>query len=158
MAKRGRRPVLDEIKRREILAILAVGGSRRVAAKYVGCTARTIRNTARRDPQFAEQLHRKEYQSEIGYLENIRSAARNERYWRAAAWALERLNPERYGRRSPDAITIDQVKELLTQFAEIIVEEVPVPLFRKNVLKRLDAISRGLKGESERPRTADHET
>ena len=64
MAKCGRRPVLDEIKRREILAILAVGGSRRVAAKYVGCAVSTIQNTADRDPQFAAQLHRMEYQSD----------------------------------------------------------------------------------------------
>lgn len=157
MARCGRKPVLDEFKRREILAILAVGGSRRVAATYVGCSVTTIQNTADRDPEFAEQLRRKEFQSEIGYLENIRSAARDERYWRAAAWALERLNPERYGRRSPDAITIDQVKELLAQFAEVIVEEVPVPVFRKNVLKRLDAISGGLRGTPKKPRTTAHE-
>ena len=150
--------MLDEYKRREILAILAVGGSRRVAARYVGCSVSTIQNTAERDPTFGEQLRRKEYQSEIGYLENIRSAARNERYWRAAAWALERLDPQRYGRRSPDAITVDQVKELLVQFTEIIVEEVPVPKFRKSLLKRLDAISGGLKGASKRTRAADDET
>ena len=150
MARRGKLPALDEIKKAEILAILAVGGSRRVAAKYVGCATSTIQNTADRDPRFAEELRKKEFHSEIGYLQNIRNAARNERYWRAAAWALERLNPERYGRRGPDAITIDQVTELLAQFAEMIIEEVPVPLFRKNVLKRLDAISGQLKEASKK--------
>ena len=146
--KRGRKPVLDGYKRREILAILAIGGSRRVAAKYVGCAVSTIQNTANRDPKFAEQLRQKEYGSEIGYLENIRNAARNERYWRAAAWALERLDPENYGRRSPDAITIGQIKEIMGQFAEIIVEEIPVAQYRKNVLKRFDAISGQLKKAS----------
>jgi hypothetical protein len=148
VAKRGRKRILDGYKRREIFAILAVGCSRAVAARYVGCSVQTIQNTADRDPNFAQQLRRREHQSEIGYLENIRAAARNERYWRAAAWALERLRPERYARRSPDAITIDQIKALLTQFAEIIVEEVPVAKYRKNILKRLDAISGALKGAS----------
>jgi len=148
VAKRGRKPVLDGYKRREILAILGVGCSRRVAADYVGCAVSTIQNTADRDPKFAEHLRQKEHGSEIGYLQNIRNAARTERYWRAAAWALERLNPEKYGRRGPDVITVDQIRGLMAQFAEIIVEEVPVARYRKNILKRLDAISDALKDAS----------
>jgi hypothetical protein len=150
MAKRGRRPVLDGYKRREILAILAVGCSRTTAAKYVGCAVSTIQNTADRDRDFAEQLRRNEHGSEIGYLENIRRAARNERYWRAAAWALERIDPEQYGRRGPDVITLDQIRRLLAQFAEIIVEEVPVAEYRKNILKRLDALTGDLRGASKK--------
>ena len=43
---RGGRPVcLDENKRRKIIALLANGSSRRVAARYVG--ARPARSTAR---------------------------------------------------------------------------------------------------------------
>ena len=149
MARQGRKRILDGYKRREILAILAVGGSREIAAKYVGCSVSTIQNTADRDPNFAEQLHRKEKTWEIGYLENIRAAARNERHWRAAAWALERLKPERYARRGPDVITLDQVKQLMTRFAEVVSEEVPAKM-RKNVLKRCAAISEGLKGASKK--------
>jgi len=148
VAKCGRKPVLDKVKRAEILAILAVGCSRTVAAQYVGCSVSTIGRTADRDPEFAKQLREKEYGSEVGYLENIRQAAREPRYWRAAAWALERLSPQRYGQRHPDAITIDQVRDLLVQFADIITEEVPVALYRKNVLKRLQAISKQLKPTS----------
>ena len=119
-----------------------------MAAKYVGCGATTIQSTADRDAKFAEQLRRREKDWEIGYLDNIRAAARSERYWRAAAWALERLKPERYARRGPDVITVKQVSALLTQFAEVIAEEVPVAKYRKNILKRLNAISEGLKGAS----------
>ena len=35
-SKPGRKPVLDDAKRREICAILAIGGTRRMAARYVG--------------------------------------------------------------------------------------------------------------------------
>ncbi len=153
MAKRGRRPILDTIKKTEILAIVGVGCSLTVAAKYVGCTVRTIRNTAERDPDFAQELSQKEYASEIGYMENIRKAGRNERYWRAAAWALERINPDKYGKRGPDVITVDQIVDLMAQFADIIVEEVPVAEYRKKILGRLEAISDALnEGAKERGR------
>jgi len=148
VAKSGRKSVLDGYKRREILAILGVGCSRRVAAEYVGCAISTIQNTADRDRNFAEKLRQKEHGSEIGYMENIRNAARTERYWRAAAWALERLHPDKYGRRGPDVITVDEIKSLLAQFAEIIVEEIPVAEYRKNILKRLAVISDSLKDAS----------
>ena len=75
MVRRGRKRLLDGYKRREILAILAVGGSREVAANYVGCSIQTIQNTADRDPAFAEKLRKKEQNVEINYLENIRQAA-----------------------------------------------------------------------------------
>ncbi len=146
MAQSGGKAILDGYKRREILAILAAGGTRPMAAKYVGCTSKTIQNTAQRDPKFAEELRRRTHESEIGYLQNIRNAARDERHWRAAAWALERICPERYGPRRPHTVTVEQVKELLAQFAEIIVEEVPVAEFRKRILKRLDGLSSDLKG------------
>ena len=146
MAKRGRRPVLDEVKRGEILAILTVGCSRRTAAKYVGCAVTTIKRTADRDPEFAEDLCRKENQHEFTYLKNIRQAAEKPQYWRAAAWVLERVFPDKYARRGPDVITIKQISSLLARFAEIIVEEVPVPRYRKNILKRLETLTRGLGG------------
>ncbi len=140
MAKRGRRPVLDEFKRREILAILAVGGSRRTAAGYVGCAVSTIQNTADRDPQFAQNLGQAEHQAEIAYLKSIQKAAKKEQYWRAAAWVLERKNPDDFARRGPNVFTPDQITLILAKFAEIVVNEVPVAAYRKNVLKKLDAL------------------
>lgn len=156
MGKRGRRPVLDEIKRSEILAILTVGCSRRTAAKYVGCAVSTIRNTADRDPGFAEKLRRAECQSEIAYLKSIQQAARKEQYWRAAAWTLERKNPAEYARRGPDVITSDQVKEVLAELAEIVVDEIPAPRYRKNILRRFDAFHANL-GRFVKKETADDE-
>lgn len=148
MAKRGRKPVLDDIKKGQIVAILAVGCSRRTAAKFVGCDVSTIRNTAEREPDFAEQLRVTENKQEYMYLQNVQKAAQRERYWRAAAWVLERRFPDDYGRRGPDVVTLAQIKDLLTQFSEIIVEEVPVAEYRKNILKRFNAISENLKADS----------
>ena len=150
MAKRGRKPVLDDVKKGQIVAIITVGCGRQTAAKFVGCGVTTIRDTADRDPQFAEQLRQADGKNELAYLRNIKKAAEQERYWRAAAWVLERKFPEDYGRRGPDVITLAQIKELLAQFTEIIVEEVPIPEYRKNILKRFGAVSEGLKGTSKK--------
>lgn len=142
--KGGRRPVLDELKRGQILGILAVGCSRRVAAAYVGCSPQTIQNTAGRDPQFAEALRHAEHQAEIGYLRRIQEAASEPRYWRAAAWVLERKNPQDYVPRRPDAIDVEQVKQLMVRLTAMIVDEVPVALYRKMVLKRVGELIRFL--------------
>ncbi len=89
----GRPPVLDEDKRRTVIAMVANGSSRRMAAAYIGCAPSTITRTAARDPEFAAQLGRAECNVETEALALIRKAARNECHWRAAAWILERKNP-----------------------------------------------------------------
>ena len=47
-----RPPALDEFKRREVLALLAHGVSRRAAADYVDCAPNTILNAFRGDEAF----------------------------------------------------------------------------------------------------------
>jgi len=119
-----------------------VGCSRRVAAAYVGCSPTTIRNTAQRDPEFAERLRQAEHQAEIGYLRTIQKAGKEPKYWRAAAWALERKNPDDYVVRPPDVLTPDQVGRLLAECTQILVDEVPVEKYRKRVLRRLRQLFR----------------
>ncbi len=77
---------LDEGKRREVIAILSVGCSRATAAQYVGCHGTTITRTATRDAEFARQVRQAESLLEIKHLKNIDAAAKDTRYWRAAAW------------------------------------------------------------------------
>jgi hypothetical protein len=140
MKKTGRPPVLNADKKREILAILSVGCRRRVAAAYVGCTVATIRNTARRDPDFARQLSHAENKAEVVYLTNIRKAAEKEQYWRAAAWALERINPEDYVLRRPGTVTVDQLENLLAQVAKTILAPIADVQVREQILSRLEAL------------------
>jgi len=142
VAKLGRPPVLDEIKQREILAILSVGCSRRTAAKYVGCAPSTIQNTAERDEKFAEKLDRGENQAVVTHMTNINKAAKKAQYWRAAAWALERLNPEEYASKHPDAITVEQISRLMAFLSQVLMEEVPVDAYRKNIMKRLGDLTK----------------
>lgn len=138
---------LDESKRREICAILAVGCSRRTAAKYVGCAVDTIRRTALRDPEFEECLRKAESQHEIIHLRNIQEAGG--RYWRASAWVLERLYAARYAARPADGISREQLSQILAEFAQIVAEEIPTAKYRASVLKRLVDLTVNLRTAAE---------
>ena len=119
----GRPPVLDETKRRTIIALLANGSSRRMAAGYVGCAPSTITRTAARDPEFAAQLARAEGNAETEALSLIRKAAHKECYWRAAAWLLERKNPADFAARKPDVMTPEQLRRVLASLATLILQD-----------------------------------
>lgn len=113
----GRPPILDENKRRKIIALLANGSSRRVAGRIAGCSHTTIERTAQRDPEFAAELEAAEHNVEIEALQQIRKAAKKDRYWRAAAWLLERTNPRDFTRRTPDTLTEEDAYNLGIQIA-----------------------------------------
>jgi len=125
------------MKKREILAIVAVGCSRRTAAGYVGCSPSTITNEIQRDKLFAAEIERRERSAEIGYARNIQDAAKDARNWRAAAWFLERRYPDDFGSRTHGAVTAAQLNGLMAGFAQIISEEVPIAVFRKRIMKRM---------------------
>lgn len=144
----GRPPILDEAKQREICAILAVGCSRATAARYVGCHPDTIRNTALRDEAFAEALGQAESKHEVRHLTFINKAAEEGRYWRAAAWALERRFPSRYGRRRGDLFTAEQVSHVLAQFAGAILDEVPDAEQQERILARLTGLTERLQASA----------
>ncbi len=140
MAKRGRPNLLDEVKKGQILTILSLGGSRAMAARFVGCTPRTIRNESQRDPEFAAALAKATDATELGYLQSIRKAAQEARHWRAAAWVLERTRPQRYAPRRPDTITFAQMRRFISELVEIVTGEVPAR-YRKRILQRLAGTS-----------------
>ena len=57
---------------------------------------------------------------------------------------LEHRYPSRYGKRRPDFFTLDQVSHVLTQFAEVILDEVTDPDAREKILARLAELTAGL--------------
>lgn len=139
MARKGS-SILDETKRSQILAILAVGCSRQAAARYVGCCPSTIRSAALRDPDFARCMEQAEGRGELSYVERIHRAAGKEQYWRAAAWMLERRHPEEWAPRDPKVLTVDDARQLLAALAQIVVDEVPAAAYRKQVLRRVGGL------------------
>jgi hypothetical protein len=111
-----RREVLDETKRLKIIAIVSNGSSRRTAARYVGCSPGTITRTAARHPEFGVQLARAEESLEIETLKSLRKAAEDPRYWRAAAWLLERQNPQDFALKITRPLD-RQIAQLVAQIA-----------------------------------------
>jgi hypothetical protein len=140
MRKPGRPEVLNDRKKHEILAILSTGCGRATAAHYVSCDPKTIYNTALRDAHFAEKLAQIENSSEINHLSNLSKAGKDHRYWRASAWALERMFPQKYGTRSPDAVTPVQLAELVARIGRMIAREIPAPRLRKRVIEQFEKI------------------
>lgn len=134
------RRTLDEGKKREIIAILSIGGSQRVAAAYVGCAHSTIWSEARRDPEFAKRLRNGRGFSVVHYLKRVHRAAGDSRHWRAAAWMLERLDPDHFGPRKPNTLTQDQVGQLLDGFGHALAESIPDLSQREAVLARLKGL------------------
>ena len=110
-----RRGVLDEEKKGHVVLLIASGLSRREAAGYVQCAHTTIGRTAARDPDFASKLCQAEATSRVQAVTAIRGAMRDPKYWRAAAWMLERRSPEEYARRDPNSFTADKVMSLLAR-------------------------------------------
>jgi hypothetical protein len=130
---------LDDYKRREVCALVAAGCGIGGAAQYVGCAATTIRREALRNDDFHEQLRRAELSSQLSPLQAMQKAAAT--HWRAAAWLLERTGPERFTKRDPERMTIEQAKELIDQLIEAMVEEIDDPDTRRKVHCRVQAIT-----------------
>jgi tRNA-dihydrouridine synthase len=117
----GRPPVLDETKCCEICAMISVGCTIQAAARYVGCSRNTIRREAARNPQFGEQLRRAEMQARIQPVRTLQDAAGRD--WRAAAWLLERSQPDEYARTAANVVRLETVHDLMARCLALINEE-----------------------------------
>ncbi len=135
------KPKLTEEKQAQICAILTVGGTRQMAADYVGCHVKTIQNTAKREPEFAARLRRSELAPEITLLKAIQTAVEDPKQWRTATWALERLYPARYRQRKPETLTPQQIAAVLEEFLTAITEVVPPKQYRRRIWDRIDSLS-----------------
>lgn len=92
---RGRPRVITPEKEAEILAILTMGGSRNIAADYVGVGHGTLHEHIARDAEFSERIKRAESECQRLHLERLHLAEP----WQASAWMLERKWPNEFGRR-----------------------------------------------------------
>ncbi len=111
--KRDPREVLNELRQKMLCALLMQGFSRRTAARHVGVSHTSIARAAARDPRFARELSNAESVADLSILKTVRDAGRQEKYWRAAAWLLERRLPDEFGHRTPHSFSGDQVMRLL---------------------------------------------
>lgn len=131
---------LTALEKKNILAIITVGCSRETAARYIGCSRALIRREISEDPKFAAQIVKAAEESEIYFINKIRNAADKGQYWRAAAWALERRCPHRYAPRGAGSLSMEQVKAMISQLTDIVIQEIPGNTERRRLLKRIHSL------------------
>jgi hypothetical protein len=101
--------------------MISVGCTIQAAARYVGCSRNTIRREAARNPQFGELLRCAEAQARIRPVRTLQEAAGHD--WRAAAWLLERSQPEEYARTAANVVRLETVHDLMARCLELINQE-----------------------------------
>ena len=120
--KGGRPETLDEFKIGRIVGLISVGASRRAAARSVGCHVSTISRRIARDPNFARRMMDAETLCQTRPMQAMHLAL--EKNWRAAAWLLERLQPEQFAKRAPKTYTLVQVREVVDRILEEVLPRV----------------------------------
>lgn len=137
MAKMGRPRVSDEAKQREVCALVSAGAGVATAAKYVGCSRSTVYREAKDNEEFRVRLDRAKATACLSPLQAIRQACQHD--WRAAAWMLERTNPERFGRRTRNTFGRRELNALTRDLLAIVRDEVDHPGQRDGVIERMRA-------------------
>jgi len=111
MSNAGRPRLLDETKKREVCALVAAGCSLDFAGRYVGCSAKTIRREGERDLAFDGRLRNAQLSAQLEPLRALRGKATT--HWRAAAWLLERVDPEQFAKYDHKLFRPEEVAALL---------------------------------------------
>jgi len=111
MKSAGRPRLLDDTKKREVCALVSAGCSLDFAARYVSCTAKTIRREEEHDEAFGLRLRNAQLSARLAPLEALRGKAKT--HWRAAAWLLERIDPEQFAKVDQKYYRPEEVIDLL---------------------------------------------
>jgi Trp operon repressor len=113
--------------------LIAESHSQEEAAEAIGVSIRTIQRERKRDEDFDHEV-RLALQKTPDPLKLMEQAARS--HWRAAAWLLERQNPEEYARKPVNTTSPKKVATALRFMLESALEAVPEEL-RESVYKHL---------------------
>ena len=134
----GRPRALNDLKRRQICDLTAEGLNLQQAARHVQCSTRTIRREMRRNPEFGDEVRRNENFAQINPLSALQRAVHHN--WRAAAWLLERLFPDRFARKPrTSAFGKRQVRQLLDEVLQIVRDDLIDTSHRERIDGRIRA-------------------
>ena len=144
---------LDETQLRQICALVARGCTVKEAARCFGCGLSAIRHAREANDWFRRKLARAKSKANQSPLRAMQRAMAKD--WRAAAWFLERTQPERFGRRSHRAFTNKQAGALIKDLTSIVGEEITSLRVFERISKRLEAAIRyALHAHNDTQRTA----
>jgi hypothetical protein len=143
------KPSLDDDRKNDVCLVLALGGTMKMAADYVGCSERTLYNHARHDREFKRRICRAKIDTELGCLKTIKKASHDDQNWRAASQLMKHLNPDLYARRA-DTVPVKYVNEYLDEFMVLMLSVVDDPA----TIQKLDQILKQAKSDLRDRKTA----
>jgi len=132
--------MLDDARQREVCALLSAGCSLQAAAQYIQCAPNTIRREAERNPDFGRRFREARLNAQLSPLQAMRKAAAS--HWRAAAWMLERADPDHFGRHPPPAFRPKQAQTLKQDILAILSTEIEDPIVRQRVRRQIQHLIR----------------
>ena len=135
MPSPGRPRFLDENKQREVIALISHGCGIETAARYVGCSARTIYRETQRNQDFWDLFRKAELASSLNPLKTIHREA--ESNWRAATWLLERKVPQHFAPTHRDMIDPHDLGQMFDRFFDEVRRSIPDKATRARVLRRI---------------------
>jgi len=110
-------------KRSQLIRHIGQGASLAQAAKIVGVSLRTVQREAKTDDEFHHDLALAQDDAPVDPERQLNRAARA--HWRAAAWMLERSNPDRYGKRPAKSCSPDKLRDMINYLIELALEAAP---------------------------------
>jgi hypothetical protein len=134
---RGRRRFFDDHRKGEFRDLVDGGASLEEAAEAMDVSLRTVQREMKLDEDFHHEV-RLAQRSTPEPEKLLKGHART--HWRAAAWLLERTDPERFARRPGRSASPYQVDEALRMMIEAALAATP-PEFRSRAYAHLKAAS-----------------
>ena len=131
MTRRGRKPLLNDARKKRILDALELGATYEIAAEAGGISRHTLlrylkRGQEEKNGQFAtfyNEFKQSEAKSALDCLQTIKIESRNGN-WKCAQWLLERRhNYLRGNHHERTASTIQEPKEEPKDFREILIQQ-----------------------------------
>ena len=119
---RGRRRILTPALKSELCRLVAKSATIEEAADTLDVSLRTVQRERKHDEDFDHEL-RLSLQAEPDPKKLMQTAART--HWRAAAWLLERTDPETYARRPVNTAKPRQVDAALCFLLEAALQATP---------------------------------
>jgi hypothetical protein len=154
---RGRRRVLDPAKKARLCELVAQEGySVEQAADSLDVSLRTVQRERRYDQDFDHEV-RLALQQPADPLKLMEHASRT--HWRAAAWLLERTNPEEFARKPVNMASAKRVDAALRYLQEAALAAIPPELHEAVYRCTQAALDKGLAecfpamGEWNRPKS-----
>jgi hypothetical protein len=125
-------------KRRELLDHIARGATVEEAAQVVGVSLRTVQRAAKFDEHFDHELQLALHTAPVDLHQLMLRAART--HWRAAAWLLERTDPDHFAKRPPNSCRPETLQDVSAWLIETALEATG-PEHREAVYRRMRTVA-----------------